>query len=89
MITKFRLFEKLEIDEKTIRVENPEREWYIDFYFDEKDRLIWVDNKWHIKVPDWYGFVINKDTIRFWADRYDARSKIFYLLKNTTQKYNL
>ncbi len=41
MIIKFKLFEnsKPEIDEKTIRVENKDREWYIDFYFDEKDRL--------------------------------------------------
>jgi len=90
MITKFKLFEKLEIDDNTIRVECEERGWYIDFYFDKIGRkLIYVDNKWNIKIPDWYGFVINKDTIRFWADKYDSRSKTFYLLANTTQKYNI
>ena len=54
MITNFKLFEKVkpEIDEKTIRVENKEREWYIDFYFDDKGRLDYVDNKWNIKIPD-------------------------------------
>ena len=97
MITKFKLFEffdfeennKPEIDENTIRVDG-ERGWYIDFYFDKNGRkLIYIDNKWDIKVPDWYGFVINKDYIRFWADKYDARSRTFYILKNDIQKYNL
>ena len=34
MITKFKLFElnKTEIDEKTIRIENKDRGWYIDLY---------------------------------------------------------
>jgi hypothetical protein len=89
MITKFRIFEKFDIDEKTIRVEGEDRGWYIDFYFDDNDRLIGVDNKWHIKIPDWYGLSINIIGIKSWALKYDMRCKTFYILKNTTNKYNI
>jgi len=88
-IKTYKIFEKLEIDEKTIRVENTEREWYIDFYFDDENRLIGADNKWNIKIPDWWGLPTNIITIKSWADKYDARSKTFYILKNAEQKYNI
>ena len=49
---------KPEIDEKTIRIENKDRGWYIDLYFDDKGRLDYVDNKWDDRMPYWYGFSI-------------------------------
>ena len=63
MITNFKIFENIkpEIDENTIRVDGKERGWYIDFYFDNSyfaRRVIFIDNKWHIEVPEWYGFAI-------------------------------
>ena len=91
-----KLFEnrkKPEIDEKTIRVENKDREWYIDFYFDEKGRLDYVDNKWDVKIPDWYGSSISIITIGVWAKRYDKRinvgTDVYYIIKNEAEKYNL
>jgi hypothetical protein len=89
MITKFKIFEKLEIDEKTIRVENTERGWYIDFYFDEQNRLIGADNKWDVKFPDWWGLPTDITIIRIWARRDDKRNEVFYILKNAEQKYNI
>jgi len=95
MITNFKLFEKVkpEIDEKTIRVENKEREWYIDFYFDDKGRLDYVDNKWNIKIPDWYGLETNILTIAAWVKRYDpninVRQQVYYIISKEAEKYNL
>lgn len=80
---------KPEIDEKTIRVEDKNKNWYIDFYFDEKDRLDYVDNKWNIRVPDWYGLSANFITIKIWAKKYDPNCNIFYIIQNTGDKYNL
>ena len=80
---------KPEVDENTIRVSG-ERGWYIDFYFDEAGRrLIYIDNRWHIEVPDWYGFVINLQTIKFWAQKYDDKSETYYLLDHDAKKFNL
>lgn len=91
MITNFKIFEKVkpEIDEKTIRVENKEREWYIDFYFDEEGRLDYVDNKWDVRVPNWYGFSPNLFIIRTWAKKYDPKCDVYNIYDNDTKKYNL
>ena len=98
MIIKFKIFEtilqKPEIDENTIRIYSKEREWYIDFYFRENDagfKLIYIDNKWHINIPDWYwaNFLNPIVSIRIWAKKYDPKCEVFYLLKKDTDKYNL
>ena len=91
MITKFKLFEKVnpEIDEKTIRVENKEREWYIDFYFDDKGRLDYIDNKWDVRIPDWYYSNVSFMEIKIWAKKYDPKCDVFYVIKEETDKYNL
>jgi hypothetical protein len=91
MITNFAnyTFKIPDVDEKTIRVENKERECYIDFYFDEKGRLDKIDDKWHIGVPDWYGYEISIGTIKTWAKKIDPRFEVFYRLQNDTNKYNL
>lgn len=94
MITKFKLFEKVkpEIDEKTIRVENKEREWYIDFYFDDKNQITYIDNKWNVRIPDWGGFSNNNLAviiIRTWAKKDDSRSDVYNIIKKEADKYNL
>ena len=93
MITSFRLFEKLEIDEKTIRVDGGERGWYIDFYFDDDGRLIGVDNKWDIKIPDWWGLKPSIIEIAVWVKKYDRNievgKQVYYILKKAAQKFNL
>jgi hypothetical protein len=92
MITKFKIFENIkpEIDENTIRMEIKERECYIDFYFDNKGNIVYIDNKWHIRIPEW-GRLKNNAliTIKNWAKKYDPRSDTYYILKNDTNKYNL
>ena len=93
MITKFKLFEKSEIDEKTIRVDGGERGWYIDFYFDDENRLIGADNKWNVKFPDWWGLKPTIIEIAVWAKKYDPKiivgKQVYYILKNAEQKYNI
>ena len=100
MITKFKIFEKLEIDEKTIRVDGGERGWYIDFYFDvnskghgHSHKLIGVDNKWHINIPDWIGLDVNILNIASWTKKYDPKinvsSQVYHIIKHDAQKYNL
>jgi len=92
MIKKFKLFEstiKPQINEKTIRVENKERESYIDFYFDDDGVLIYIDNKWHFKIPNWVGLEVPVTGIRYWAHKEDKRFKVFYLLGEITNKYNI
>ena len=94
MITKFKLFEaaKPSIDEKTIRVENKEREWYIDFYFDDKNQIIYIDNKWDVRVPNWGGFSkynLAVIIIRTWAKKYDDRCEVYNIYQNDMKKYNL
>jgi len=83
---------KPEVDENTIRVEKPSRGWYIDFYFDEKYRLIYIDNKWHIKMPDWYQFYVNLKTIKSWVDFYFRGEEgvlVYKILEKEAEKYNL
>jgi hypothetical protein len=90
MITNFANYKYLpKIDEKTIRVENKELEWYIDFYFDEKGRLDKVDNKWCVGVPDWYGYALPIGIIRTWAKKYDDRCEVYNIMQHNTDKYNL
>lgn len=81
--------EKPEVDEKTIRVENPDRDWYIDFYFDDQDRLDYVDNKWNIRIPDWYGLKVDIITIRLWADKYNPSNLVYRIIDRDAKKYNL
>ena len=88
MITKFKIFEavKPEIDEKTIRVNGGERGWYIDFYYDDKNRLCYIDNKWDIKIPDWFGFELSILQIASWAKRYDPRISVAQQVYNILQR---
>lgn len=91
MIKNFKLFEtynKPEIDENTIRVENKERESYIDFYF-EDGILIYIDNKWHFNVPNWVGHEVPVTGIKYWAHKEDKRFEVYYLLGEIVNKYNI
>lgn len=96
MITEFKIFENIQkpkIDENTIRVTG-ERGWYIDFYFEKvKDgkKFIYIDNKWDIKIPDWYQLTVYEplNIIKNWAKKYDPNCEVYYILKHDTNKYNL
>jgi hypothetical protein len=80
---------KPDIDEKTIRVEDPDKGWYIDFYFNKDDELIYVDNKWDINLPDWRYYAVNINSIRYWAEYYDKNAIVYKILEKETDKYNL
>jgi hypothetical protein len=42
---------------------------YIKIYFDEKGRVDKIENKWDVKLPEWYGFIINEITVNDWIRR--------------------
>ena len=80
---------KPEVDENTIRVESVDRGWYIDFYFDEKGKLIYTDNRWDIRMPDWNQFYVSLKSIEAWADYYDKKAIVYKVLERDANKYNL
>lgn len=42
---------------------------YIKIYFDEKGRVDKIENRWDVKLPEWYGFIINEITVNDWIRR--------------------
>lgn len=40
---------------------NPE--FYIKITFDDKGKVSYVDNKWHVNTPNWYGLEVNNKEI--------------------------
>jgi len=43
--------------------------FFINIYFDDKGRVDKIENKWDVKLPEWYGFNINKGTVNDWIRR--------------------
>jgi hypothetical protein len=82
-----------QVDEKTVRVECKERDWYVDFYFDSEDRLAAVDNPWDVYgAPDYIGMKIPFSSIKKWANtRTNGNMNVdtYYILDREAQKYNL
>jgi hypothetical protein len=81
-----------EVDEKTIRVEY--NGWYIDFYFDSKGRVAYIDNPWHHNIPEWYGLKVNFNEIKSWIRRKEDYNKgeffdVYRILDREAKKYNL
>ena len=99
MITNFKIFESInkekpKVDEKTIRVEGGDGDWYVDFYFDDEDRLDYIDNKWDIKIPEWYGFKVSIIDIKKWAGKILSPStlkscNVYRIIEKDANKYNL
>lgn len=107
MITRFKIFEgkKPNVDEKTFRVEffayTPkagkyggfESVAYIDHYFDNENRVSYIDNPWNIKSQDWYGLQASADDICLWHTKQyrDANHyvKCYNVLEEITKDYNL
>lgn len=78
-----------EIDEKTIKVEGKNGVWYVMLYFDEQNRLDYVDNKWSVSLPEWYGFEVSFYEIKnFFTKRYPG-CKVYRVIEKETDKYNL
>lgn len=102
MIKKFKLFEKfsspiyynhkdksVNVDEKTIRVDGPNDRFYVIFYFDEQGRLDYIDNKWDIMIPEWYGFSVNIIEIKSYFSKRYGFCDVYYVIKREAEKYNL
>ena len=78
-----------EIDENTIKVEGKNGIWYVMFYFDNKHRLDYIDNKWNVSIPEWYGFDVSFIEIEnFFTKRY-PKCKVYKVLEKESEKYNL
>ncbi|MCK9319393.1 hypothetical protein [Methanoculleus sp.] len=43
--------------------------FYIKIHFDKSGRVDKIENKWDVKVPEWYGFPINDIEINNWIRR--------------------
>ena len=65
----------------------------IDFYFDENNRICWIDDPWDIKMPAWSNMQMNVFDIKKWFQRdYNATGKYvegYKLLDHIAQQYNL
>jgi hypothetical protein len=40
--------------------------FFIKIYFDNKGRVDKIENKWDVKLPEWYGYDINEIEINNW-----------------------
>ena len=56
--------------------------FYIKIYFDEKGRVDKIENKWDIKLPEWYGYDINEIEINNWIRR---KEPDLYIEKNVNE----
>src|ERR1035437_8934445 len=101
MITNFKIFEKFSspiyykhknksvtVDEKTIRVDGSNDRFYVIFYFDEQGRLDYIDNKWDIKLPEWYGFDVSIIEITSYFHKF-AGCDVYNIIQRDAEKYNL
>jgi hypothetical protein len=59
---------------------------YIKIYFDEKGRVDKIENKWDIKLPEWYGYDINEIEINNWIRRKEPDLYIEKSLNENTTK---
>lgn len=60
---------KVEMKQPITIKSNKNELMYIKIYFDEKGRVDKIENKWDVKVPEWYGFSINEIEINNWICR--------------------
>lgn len=42
---------------------------YIKITFDNNGKVDYIENKWDIKIPEWYGFDINEIEVNNWIRR--------------------
>jgi hypothetical protein len=64
-VKKFKDFTKEPITIKS----NKNDLFFIKIYFDDKGRVDKIENKWDVKLPEWYGYVINEIEINNWIRR--------------------
>ena len=43
--------------------------FFIRIHFDNKGRVDKIENKWDVKLPEWYGYDINEIDINNWISR--------------------
>jgi hypothetical protein len=56
--------------------------FFIKIYFDNKGRVDKIENKWDVKLPEWYGFDINEIEINGWIRR---KEPDLYIEKNINE----
>jgi hypothetical protein len=56
--------------------------FFIRIHFDDKGRVDNIENKWDVKLPEWYGYVINEIEINNWINR---KEPDFYIEKDVNE----
>ncbi|MFA5586369.1 MAG: hypothetical protein WDA02_07490 [Saccharofermentanales bacterium] len=60
--------------------------FYIKIHFDKEGRVDKVENKWDVKIPEWYGFNVNEIEINNWIRRKEPE---LYIEKSVNESVNL
>ncbi len=101
MIKKFESFSKNiyspvrnikipEIDENTISIRSNKNElFYINIYFDNIGMVDYIENPWHISLPDWYGLSVSLIGVEQFIKKYNGVLYCGYLLDLEAKKYNI
>jgi len=56
--------------------------FFIKIHFDSKGRVDKIENKWDVKLPEWYGYDINEIEINNWIHR---KEPDLYIEKNVNE----
>jgi len=63
------LNEQVEV-KQPIRIKSKKNDlFFIKIHFDNKGRVDKIENKWDVKLPEWYGYDINEIEINNWIKR--------------------
>jgi hypothetical protein len=76
------LNEEVEIKQPIVIKSKKNELMYIKIYFDEKGRVDKIENKWDVKLPEWYGFPINDIEVNNWIRRKETD---LYIEKNVNE----
>jgi len=75
------------IQKKPITIKSKKNDlFFIKIYFDNKGRVDRIENKWDVKLPEWYGFGINEIEINNWIRKVEPDLYIENSITESTSK---
>jgi hypothetical protein len=74
--------ENLTIQEPIVIKSKKNDLFFIKIHFDDKGRVDKIENKWNVKIPDWYGLNVNEIEIKNWIDK---KEPDFYIQKELNE----
>lgn len=60
--------------------------FYINIFFDNNGKVDKIENKWDVKLPEWYGFGINEIEINNWIRKVEPDLYIENSITESTSK---